>query len=63
MTGLVLLLPELLIGTLAFLVLGLDLLLPARRTPLVGWLAAFGMLAIGVFCATWWDTSGRLGDL
>jgi NADH-quinone oxidoreductase subunit N len=63
MTGLVLLLPELLIGTLAFLVLGLDLLLPARRTPLVGWLAAFGMLAIGVFCATWWDASGRLGDL
>ncbi|MCS6802415.1 MAG: NADH-quinone oxidoreductase subunit N [Chloroflexota bacterium] len=63
MNGLLLLLPELLIGALAFLVFSADLLLPSRRAPLVGWIAAVGMLALALFCAAWWGVSGRVGDL
>ncbi|GIW07818.1 MAG: NADH-quinone oxidoreductase subunit N [Dehalococcoidia bacterium] len=63
MTALYLLLPELLIGGLAFLVLAADLLLPARRAPIVGWLAALGMLALAFFCATWWGAAGAMGEL
>jgi NADH-quinone oxidoreductase subunit N len=63
MNALLLLLPELLIGALAFLVFAVDLFGPARRAPLVGWVAALGMLALALFCATWWGVTGAVGDV
>ena len=59
-TNLHLLLPEFLLATLAFLVFGLDLLLPANRKKLLAWVSVVGLVGLlALALATLWgeDTS------
>ncbi|MFN8534623.1 MAG: NADH-quinone oxidoreductase subunit N [Dehalococcoidia bacterium] len=63
MNALHVLMPEILIGVLAFVVLGVDLVLPERRKSLAGWIAAIGMLAVAALCAAWWGGRGAIGSI